>query len=148
MLMNFSRLLLRYKSAAVAHGKSLAQYIQLHTSSEVSEFVSSGRIMFDNVERYSELRTSLDELIASSGATKFFVFVKGIDWEIFKRTLENFDWGLPLTSDGIIYGFIGLLFGMFLYFCIKIGIIALYKKMLRKKDKSVVMPTGDFPPMP
>jgi len=112
-------LIKRYKSAAADNGRTVEEYIGLHLQSDVKEFVSTGRIMTDNMERFTDLSAALKSLSGSKGFAKFFHFIKDIDFDIFKAALKNFVPGISFQLETLLYGAMGIIFFMTIYFVIK-----------------------------
>lgn len=77
-------LIKKYRSAAADNGRTVEEYIGLHLQSDVKEFVSTGRIMTENIDRFTGLSSALKDLSGSKGFVKFFHFIKDIDFDIFK----------------------------------------------------------------
>ncbi|MCL1865724.1 MAG: DUF2937 family protein [Spirochaetes bacterium] len=114
-----ARLVKQYKSAASVNGRTVEEYIGLHLNYDVKEFVSTGKLMTDNMERFNELSLALQNLSESSGIKKFFVFLKSMDFDIFKGTYKDFVPGISFNLDSILYCIVGIIFSMLLYLLIK-----------------------------
>lgn len=112
-------LIKRYKSAAADNSRTIDEYIGLHLQSDVKEFVSTGKIMSENMERFTDLSTALKSLTESKGIVKVFSFVKDLEFDIFKAAYKNFVPGLSFTYDTLLYGAGGVLIFMTVYFIIK-----------------------------
>ena len=122
------RLVEKYKAYAAGNNRSLEEYINIHLQSSVMEFVSTGQLMTDNVARFNELSSALDEITRSGGLVKLFMFFKNIDMEIYRGTMKNFVPGITFSSDAILYGIIGLIIFMALYYLIKRMILSLLNR--------------------
>ncbi|MCL2155228.1 MAG: DUF2937 family protein [Leptospirales bacterium] len=114
-----ARLINQYKSAAAGNGKTVEEYIGLHLNSGVNEFISTGKLMTENMERFNELSLALLNLSESSGIKKLFVFLKSMDFDIFKETYKDFVPGISFSLDSILYCIVGIIFAMLLYLLIK-----------------------------
>jgi len=114
-----SLLIKKYKSAAVDNGRTVEEYIGLHLQSDVKEFVSTGKIMSGNIERFTDLSSALKSLSESKGLIKLFSFIKNFDSDIFKAALKNFVPGISFSFDTLLYGALGIIFFMTIYFIIK-----------------------------
>ncbi len=119
----------RYKSAAADNSRTIEEYIGLHLQSDVKEFVSTGKIMSENIERFTDLSSALKSLSGSKGFVKFFHFIKDIDFDIFKAALKNFVPGISFTVDTLIFGAMGLVCFMTVYFILKKIIIFIIQKI-------------------
>lgn len=124
-----ARLINKYKSAAADNGRTVEEYIGLHLQSNVKEFVSTGKIMTENVERYADLSAALKSLSQSKGFVKFFTFIKIFDLDIFKAALKNFVPGISFSIDTLIYGAAGIVFFMAVYYVIKKSLLFTVKKI-------------------
>ena len=124
-----ARLINKYKSAAGDNGRTVEEYIGLHLQSNVKEFVSTGKIMTENMERYTDLSAALKSLSQSKGIVKFYSFLKDIDIDIFKAALKNFVPGISFNIDTLIYGAAGIVFFMTVYFVIKKSLLFIVKKI-------------------
>ena len=122
-----AHLIRKYKSAAADNGRTVEEYIGLHLQSNVKEFVSTGKIMTENMERYTDLSAALKSLSQSKGFVKFYSFLKDIDIDIFKATLKNFVPGISFNTDTLIYGAAGIIFFMAVYFVIKKSVLFVIK---------------------
>jgi len=112
-------LIRKYKAAAADNSRTIDEYIGLHLQSDVKEFVSTGKIMSENLERFTDLSAALKSLSESKGIVKFFAFVKDIEFDIFKAALKNFVPGISFTFETLLYAAIGIIFFMSVYFVIK-----------------------------
>jgi hypothetical protein len=114
-----SLLIRRYKAAAADNSRTLTEYIGLHLQSDVKEFVSTGKIMAGNLERFTDLSDALKDLAGSKGIFKFWYFVKDINFDIFKSAQKNFVPGISFSLDTILYGAAGIIFFLTVYSAIK-----------------------------
>ena len=114
-----ARLIDQYKSAAVKYGKTVEEYIGLHINSGVNEIKATGEFMNENMERFNELSLALKNLSESSGITKLFVFIKGMNFDIFRGTYKDFVPGISFNLESIVYCLAGIIFFMLLYLLIK-----------------------------
>jgi hypothetical protein len=124
-----SSLIRKYRVAAAQNGRTLEEYIGLHLQSEVKEFVSTGRIMTENLERLTGLSEALKSISESGGILKFFSFLKNFDIEIFRSALKNFVPGLTFSLDSLLYGAAGIIFFMTIYFVIKKSLLFIADKI-------------------
>jgi hypothetical protein len=75
--------------------------------------------MAENMERFTDLSSAFRNLSESSGIKKLFVFLKSMDFDIFKKTYEDFVPGISFNLDSIVYCIVGIIFSMLLYLLIK-----------------------------
>lgn len=122
-------LIKKYKSAAADNSRTVEEYIGLHLQSDVKEFVSTGKIMSENVERFTDLSTALKSLTESKGIVKFYSFLKDIDFDIFKAALKNFVPGISFTIDTFFYGAAGIIVFMTIYLILKKSLIFIVTKV-------------------
>ena len=109
----------KYKSAAADNGRTVDEYIGLHLQSTVKEFVSTGKLMTENMDRFTDISAALKSLTESRGILKFFSFLKNMDFDIFKAALKNFVPGISFSMDTLLYGAMGIICFMTVYFIIK-----------------------------
>ncbi len=112
-------LIKKYRLAAADNGRTVDEYIGLHLQSNVKEFVSTGKIMSENIDRFNELSAALKNLTESKGISKFVVFIRDMDTEICKAALKNFVPGISFNIETIFYGILGIIFFTGVYFIIK-----------------------------
>lgn len=112
-------LIRKYKAAAADNSRTIDEYIGLHLQSDVKEFVSTGKIMSENLERFTDLSTALKNLTESKGIMQFIAFIKDIELDIFKSALKNFVPGISFSFETLFYAAAGIIFFMSVYFVIK-----------------------------
>lgn len=122
-------LIKKYKSAAADNGRTVEEYIGLHLQSNVKEFVSTGKIMSGNMDRFNELSSSLKNLSEAKGISKFIVFIRDMDTDIFKAALKNFVPGISFNIETIFYGLLGIVFFMSIYFIVKKSLLFVIRKI-------------------
>ncbi len=122
-------LIRRYKSAAADNSRTVEEYIGLHLQSDVKEFVSTGKIMADNMERFTDLSSALKDLSGSKGLIKFFHFIKDMDFDIVKAAMKNFVPGISFSIDTLIFGLLGIIFFMTVYFIIKKSLLFIISRI-------------------
>jgi BMFP domain-containing protein YqiC len=129
-------MLQQYIDAAAALGLSLDVYIREHLESGSEVFTSTGRIIADLVERVQTLEQAYQALQDAGIISRWFVFLREVDWTIAAGTWENFVPGVPTTLEGLIYALTGLLLGWGLYALLK-SLIAIPIKAIGQKNKQV-----------
>jgi len=122
-------LIKKYKAAALDNGRTVEEYIGLHLQSDVKEFVSSGKIMSENMERFNDLTSALKNLSESKGILKFYHFIKDMEFDIFKAAYGNFVPGISFSFDTVLYGAAGIIFFMSIYFIIKKSLLFIIMKI-------------------
>jgi len=115
----------QYKAAAAKHGSTVEKYIELHLQ---SGFKETWELMTDNMERFTDLSLALQNLSESSGIKKFFIFLKSMDFGIFKATYKDFVPGISFSLDSIVYCIVGIIFAMLLYLLIKKSLQFIFNK--------------------
>ena len=123
-----ARLIKQFKSAAAKQGITVEKYIELHLNSGINEIKSTGELMTENMERFTDLSLALQNLSESSGVKKLFVFLKSMDFDIFKGTYKDFVPGISFSLDSILYCIVGIIFSMLLYLLIKKSLQFLFIK--------------------
>jgi len=124
-----ARIIKSYKSAAAGNSRTVEEYIGLHLQSNVKEFVSTGKLMSENMERFTDLSAALKSLSESKGIIKLFHFIKNIDFDIFKAAFKNFVPAVSLSIDTLFYGIAGIIFFMTIYFVIKKSLLFIIRKI-------------------
>lgn len=124
-----ARMIKRYKAAAADNGRTLEEYIGLHLQSDVKEFVSTGKLMSENMERYTGLSEALRSLTESKGILKFYSFLKNMDFDIFKGAVKNFVPGITFSIETLFYGALGIIFFMTIYYLIKKSLLFVIKRI-------------------
>lgn len=121
------RIIAKYRAYAADNNRTLEEYINIHLQSNVKEFASTGRLMTENLARFNELSSALKEITDSTGIMKLVMFVKNIDMEIYRAAMKNFVPGITFNSEVILYGIIGIVVFMSVYYIIRKTIQALIK---------------------
>ncbi len=135
-----SRIIGAYKKAAGSTGKTLEEYISRHLSSSDPTFVETGKIMSKNLERYEDLNLALSAIKKGEIWEKPMEFLKNFDAEIFKATLKDYVLSINLSTEAIIYAFIGIVVTMAAISLIKVFFSLIFRKTLGGKKHG----KGDF----
>ena len=114
-----SAIIKQYAEVANLNGKSVQEYINLFLDSGKSEFISTGKLMSLNLQRFDYLSNALNDLMSATGFTQFFTFLKTVDYEIFSATLSNFTPGISFNFETLIYIFMGAIVGFIIFWSIK-----------------------------
>jgi hypothetical protein len=121
--------------AASQSGKSLTDYIQKFLSSNDGDFVQQGHIMQETFFRWESFSQALAALQSSSVLLKPVVFLTHLNMEVFKSTLAEFTFGLPLNVEGTIYALLGMAVGFLVFFTcrkLSVGFCRLIKNLFWK----------------
>lgn len=108
---------------AAQTGKTLDQYIFKFLSSSDPDFSAQGQLMQQFLERLKTLTLGLHNLQNATLWEKPLVFMQSFYWDITQSTWAHYEIGIPLSLEGGMYAFVGLLVGM--------GIGALLKQACR-----------------
>ncbi|HPS56721.1 MAG TPA: DUF2937 family protein [Spirochaetota bacterium] len=119
----------KYRSYAASNNRTLDEYINIHLQSTVKEFASTGQLMTENLTRFNELSKALKELADSTGIVKLFMFFKNIDIDIYRGTMKNFVPGITFSTDAILYGIIGVIIFMSIYWLIRKTVTVIISKV-------------------
>lgn len=111
------------RQSAALSGKTLEELIAKFLVNPDIDVVRQGELMKAIVSRWEGLSSSLFSLQNSNVFDRPFVFILHMNGDAFRSTFENFSFGLPLTVEGGIYAFIGLLAGF--------GLFAALRKLVR-----------------
>lgn len=118
---------------AAASGKTLPQYIHRFLVSGDSDFMQQGQLLHNMVERSLSLAQASQSLLHASAFEKPLLFVKYLNWDIASSTVRYFQPGLPFSTEGFLYGFVGILFGYATCLGMKRFLKFLYRLLCRKK---------------
>lgn len=123
----------------IAHqsGKTLDQYIYKFLISTDPDFHGQGEWMQSSINRLQTLTKSLTDIERATLLEKPFIFLKTLNWDIGKSTLNHFAVGLPLNLEGALYALVGACVGGLLFYCLKQilkGIAAPFKRKTAAPD--------------
>lgn len=121
------------RSTASQLGKSVEEFILKHLQSSDPDFQASGRIYDAQFERFHWLREAHTALSEASTWNKPFVFFSHLDSRLLQAV--DFQPGLPLSIEGLIYGIAGIIIGLFVYHMI-IKIPVHIRNAFRKRRSS------------
>ncbi len=102
-----------FRAQAQLVGKSLEELIDKHLRSTDPDFQATGRAMQSAVERYEDYAAAHAALGDASVWTKPFVFFANFDAGLMKY--YDFTPGVPLSIEGAVYAFFGILLGLGVY---------------------------------
>lgn len=123
-----NRIVNEYTQAALKNSRTLEEYIKIHVNSSVSDFASTGKIMSDNVLRHKDLSDALSSISNSEIYMQALIFIKKVDKEIFKSTLNNYNLSIGLNIESLIYATVGIITSMIILGLIKTIIKRIFKK--------------------
>ena len=104
---------------AAQTGKTLDQYILKFLNSSDPDFSAQGHLMQGLLERLKTLSTGLSQLQNATVWEKPFIFIKAFYWDIASSTWSQYAIGIPLSIEGGVYAFAGLLVGFGVFYLIK-----------------------------
>lgn len=114
------------RHAADRSNRSLEQYVHKFMTSEDIDFSQQGEIMNSTVERWRSLSFSLNAFQQASIVTRPFVFVANLNYDIAISTLQHFEMGIAFTTEGLIYGLLGMFIGFLIFAIISKVFFAFY----------------------
>lgn len=103
------------RDAAARSDKTLEEYIQKFMKSGDLDFMRQGEIMQTLNGRLHDMTYSLNAIQESSVWSRPFVLFSNWQSEIAHSTWGMFQFGLPLTLEGFVYAFVGLVLGFCFY---------------------------------
>lgn len=101
--------------AAKKSGKTLQEFIQKFQSSTDADFSSQGFFMEGMVKRLTELSDALAAIQTSNPFFRPFTFLSHFNYDISQTALKDFQFGLSLSWESLIFALLGMLFGMGAY---------------------------------
>lgn len=104
----------RIETAAREEGMTLTQYIEKFGSSLDSTYQQQGAVLREEVVDLSRLRGAVDALTQAPPIERPLRLLQHIDTETARTALSDFAFGLPLTTEGMVYAGIGLIVGLFI----------------------------------
>lgn len=104
---------------AAQSGKTLDQYVLKFMASTDPDFNLQGKLMQSMVERWTVFNENLYSMQNATVWTRPFLFIRQFDWDIARTTYHTFEVGLTFNLEGIIYAFLGLLFGYLVFMLIR-----------------------------
>ncbi len=101
--------------AAEKNGKGLIAYIHKFLQHSDPDFASQGAMMKMMVDRESQLSNSLLAIQEAGPFSRPYYFVKNLNIDICWATLKDFQPGLMLTTEALLYALLGICAGVLLY---------------------------------
>lgn len=99
------------EQSAKGAGKTLQELIAKFLKSTDIDIAAQGKFLSDLLSRFAFLNEGYQSLTEASLLMKPFLFVRYFSYTIFKDTASHYQWSLPITIEGFIYAFIGLVLG-------------------------------------
>ncbi len=130
-----------YTQAAENLNLTLEQYVDIHLTAGEEVYVSSGKLISGLITRLEQLEHSFFALKNATPFNRWLVFLQEVDWSIAAHTWQHFSPGVPTTTEGIIYAFLGLLVGWGIYSGIK-NLFYLGRNFRRRKPARKQRYTG------
>lgn len=112
----------------LAGDKGVEAYVQKFMNHPDPDFSGYGGLIHATFTRFTEMTATYQTLTEASIFSKPFLFVATLKPEVFRSTFAHYDLGLPLTVEGAVYGFIGMLVGMGLYRGLRFVFLWLFEK--------------------
>lgn len=100
-----------FESAATAAGLSRQEALDRYQATDDEFIEGRGMSMATTFTRYELLTQTLAEIQGASGWERFTLMPKYLDTDIGRRTLDNFQPGVPVTMEGFAYAGVGFLLG-------------------------------------
>ena len=110
---------------AKASGRTLPQYIQKFLSQTDHDFSEQGLWMEGLAHRYIELSQGWQAIQHADSWNRPFVFFAHMDSSIVLGTWKEFQPAVAISTEGLLYAFIGILIGSCLVFCVR-GVMRLF----------------------
>ncbi len=117
------------RQVAVQSGKSLELFIQKFVTSLDPDFRAQGELMEKMVHRWHQLSDGLTSLQHAALWERPYLFIHSLDSGVAHDTYRAFEPGLPLTLEGSLYAFAGLLLGTALFRLIRASLRALLSSL-------------------
>jgi hypothetical protein len=111
---------------------SITDMIEHHLTNEVASVRDDAIQKQETVSRHNELNTGLTVFNDGNLLQKLMFMMSPSGWQYVDNTVENFSFGLPITSEGILFG---IIFGLFLNLLVSAPASLIAKKRQAKKFK-------------
>jgi hypothetical protein len=119
----------RIEAAAQKEGMTLAQYIDKFTTSADSTHQQQGAVLRAEIADLHQLREAVTALTQAGPLERPLRLMQHIDTETARSALGDFALGLPLTTEGMVYAAIGLVFGLILLATIESVLGGLFRRL-------------------
>lgn len=123
------------KTAKKYNYNSVDAMIEHHLQNAVPSVRDDAVQKQQTIIKYNELSEGLAVFQSGNIIQKLFFMLSPSGWQYIDNTLENFSFGLPITTEGILFG---VLFGLFLNLLISTPTSMIAKRRReRKKQKGL-----------
>lgn len=114
------RQLVQFEEIARRAGKTVQELVAQYAANADPAVVSVGRLVSDTELRVSALGSAEAALRDASLWGRPFVFLRQVDWEIARGTVNVYKPAVPTTIEGLLYAVLGVLWVLGLYYgCIR-----------------------------
>lgn len=124
------------QQAAVRSGKGLTEYVDKFVKHTDADIYSQGEMMQGILQRHADLKHALLSMQEATPLTRPFHFIHSFNIEIAKSTVLDFQPGLLITTEGLLYAFLGLCLGIAVYHAI-LSTCKFFLGATRKRFRSI-----------
>lgn len=117
-LAELSKYIEQMRHVASLSEKTLDQYVLKFLQSDDVDFSRQGQIIHEMVNRFKDLSESYHALTHATPLTHPWVFLSHMNFDIAKATFATFEWGIPLTTEGLFYALVGMTIGYIIFHAI------------------------------
>jgi hypothetical protein len=110
------RQLAQFEEIARHAGKTVQELATQYAANADPAVVSMGKLVNDSELRVSALGAAEAAIRAASVWSRPFVFLRQLDWEIARGTGNVYKPAVPTTIEGLLYGLIGVVLILGLYY--------------------------------
>lgn len=103
------------EQSAKLSNKSVIELIAKFKSNPDPDIIRQGDLMQGIIDRMDSFTIALHALTHSNLFTKPFLFVRYLNGGILTDTAKNYQIGFSLTLEGVVYAFIGMVVGYYLF---------------------------------
>lgn len=107
------------KQSVKLSNSSITELIAKFHLSLDPDIVRLGDFMQMIVDRSERFTTALSSLQNASIFTKPFLFIRYFDSSIGRDTFKHFQLGFSFTLEGIVYAFVGMVFGYYVFYSLR-----------------------------
>ena len=129
-------------------GGSLSLLTREYLSSDIRTTVEAGNKCLADIGRLNKLQEALEAINEASPWSRAIVFLRHMDADIARSTLESYVPNLPIDFESLMYAAAGLALAVLLYHIIKwifklIGVKIL--KRIKRRKEATEQPPGQAP---
>lgn len=107
--------LVQLQKVAKLSGKTLPDYVAKFLGSADLDFVRQGELMQQLIERQQVLAQAFTHLIHADAFQRPLFFIRYIQFDIAKGTMQSFQPSLTFSEEGLFYALLGVLAGYGIY---------------------------------